>query len=316
MSATTINWVLTHEPIALFEEAARRFQQIVHDESDGELEVNVMTPTELGEGVRVPPLEVAKQVARGELQMSQTYTVALGKLHERLWVLDLPFLFESHEHAAGVLDGAIGRELLDGLLPHGLRGLAFTYSGGYRIISSTGAPIRTVEDFAGLDVRTSDNPVVVELMKELGARPHPAPLQAIPSLTEAGTIQAAESTWPRYWDMEHYRAQSVVNETSHSLFLTALVINDEFFRGLPERLQQVLARAALTVAALERDKSVRDGAEARRAHEAAGGTVHTMSAAETERLARIAQAVHAKFGPVFGEDLVARIRSAAWSATG
>ena len=66
--------------------------------------------------------------------MSQTYSTVLGKLYNRLWALDLPFLFRSHQHAAAVLDGPIGSELLAGLVPSGLRGLSFTPIGGYRII--------------------------------------------------------------------------------------------------------------------------------------------------------------------------------------
>ncbi len=306
-SRYVINWVLTHEPIALFEEAAREFQEIVAKQSGGRMEVRVMTPTEYGNGQRVSPLEVAKQVASGELQMSQTYTVALGKLHPRLWALDLPFLFRSHDHASEVLDGDIGRELLSGLRPHGIRGLAFTYSGGYRIISSTERELERCADLTGLRVRTSDNPVVQSYMRALGATPVPAPLYEIPRLTEAGEIDAAESTWPRYWDMGHHQYQRIVNETAHSLFLTALVVNDEFYNGLPEDLQRVLCTAALQIARFERDKSVRDGETSRLQHLAQQGRVTNMPLAETARMEAAAESVWQEFAPSFGQDLLDRI---------
>ncbi|MEM6991310.1 MAG: TRAP transporter substrate-binding protein DctP, partial [Myxococcota bacterium] len=170
-----IRWVLTHDPIALFEEAARRFQGLVSEGSGGEIEVEVLTPTEYGGGTRVAAPEVMRKVVDGELEMSQTYTTVLGKLYDRMWALDLPFLFGSHEHAARVLDGPIGRELLDGLVPHKVRGLAFTYSGGYRILSSTGKALQTIDDLRGVHMRTAQNPVVTALFESLGAHPHPAP---------------------------------------------------------------------------------------------------------------------------------------------
>jgi TRAP-type C4-dicarboxylate transport system substrate-binding protein len=315
MSRYRIHWVLTHDPIALFEEAARRFQSLVHERSNGEIEVRVSTPTEYGNGTRVPADEVMRKVVSGELEMSQTYTTTLGRLAERLWALDLPFLFHSHEHAARVIDGRIGRELLDELEPHGLHGLAFTYSGGYRIVSSTGAAIRRIEDFAGLRVRTAENPVVTALFESLGAHPVPAPLPSIPALTEAGKIEAAESTWPRYWDMGHHAVQAVVNETSHSLFLTALTVNARFFASLPEHLKEVLSGAARETAYLERDKSVRDGLECRKACLEAGGVVHTLSRAESQRFERAAKPIHERFRPVFGNELLDRIQSAAFSAS-
>lgn len=305
----TIRWVLTHDPIALFEEAARHFAKLVHEESRGRMEVVVFTPKGYGEGRWVPPAEVMRKVAAGELEMSQTYSSVLGKLHRRLWALDLPFLFRSHEHAAAVLDGRLGAELLEGLVPNGLRGLAFTYSGGYRIVSSTDREIHSIEDFQGLRIRTADNPVVTSLFKSVGAAPYPAPLQDIPALTEQGLIDAAESTWPRYWDMGHYRAQPIVNDTSHSLFLTALVINDTFFRSLPRFCQEVLQHAALEVARAERAKSVGDGLKAQEAMQRQDGTIISWSTGARARFAEVAADIYERFTPEFGSGLIEGIRS-------
>jgi len=316
MSRTTIRWVLTHDPIALFEDAARRFEELVTEGSDGEICVEVLTPTEYGGGTRVSPAQVMDEVVSGKLQMSQTYTTVLGRLHDPMWALDLPYLFRSHEHAARVLDGPIGRELLDGLSPHGLHGLAFTYSGGYRIISSTGRPIRSIDDLRGVHMRTAQNPVVTALFEELGAHPHPAPLQSIPAMTQDGVIEAAESTWPRYWDLGHHRVQSVVNETSHSLFLTSLMINEAFFQQLPERLQVVLQDAALATARHERDKSVQDGLRSRGECLEHGGEVFTMPESESQRFEAVAETIRERFADRFGRELLARISAEAYSAAG
>lgn len=311
MSRTTIRWVLTHDPIALFEDAARRFAGLVDAGSGGELAVEVMTPKEYGKGAHVSATEVMRQVASGELEMSQTYTTVLGRLCDRMWALDLPFLFDSHEHASRALDGAIGRELLDGLRPHGLHGMAFTYSGGYRVISSTRRAIRSIDDLRGVHLRVAENPVVVAMFESLGAHPHPAPLSSIPALTGDGLVEAAETTWPRYWDMGHHRVQPVVNETGHSLFLTALCMNAAFHASLPPHLQDVLRDAALDTARHERDKSVRDGLSARLRWRAEGGVVNAMSVAQTQRWQDHAQAIHARFEPRFGAGLLDRIRAAA-----
>ena len=50
-------------------------------------------------------------------------------------VLDLPMIFDSHEHAARVLDGRVGERLKEELHKDSdgrLRALGFTYSGGVR----------------------------------------------------------------------------------------------------------------------------------------------------------------------------------------
>jgi len=311
-----ISWVLTHEPIALFEEAARHFQSQVQEASKGALRVEILTPSDYGQlrqgrAHRATPAEVIEDVIAGRLQMSQSYTSALGATHDRLWALELPFLFEDHQHAARVLDGDIGRELLDGLLPHGLRGLAFTYSGGYRIISSTGRRIQRLEDFHGLRVRCAQNPVAQALFKRLGATAHPAPLQAIPELTERNQIDAAESTWPRYRDMGHHLVQPAVNDTAHSLFLTTLVINEQFFQSLHPSHRHILQAAALDTARLERDRSVRDGEHARQLHLAEGQPVTELDLAERLRMMDLVLPLHDEFAPRFGQSLIDRIKARA-----
>ena len=303
-------WVLTHEPIALFEQAARRFSEIIWEESGGRMAVDILTPSEYGAGRRISSLDVARRVASGEVQMSQSYTTVLGKLWDRLWALDLPFLFESHEHATRVLDGAIGKELLTGLLPAGLRGLAFTYSGGYRVIATTGREVHGIDDLQGLELRTSDNPVVTTLFSALGAHVHPAPLYMIPELTASGQIEAGESTWPRYWDMGHHSCQPVVSETGHSLFLTALVVNEVWYKGLPTDLQALLQSASLRVAKQERDKSIHDADRAREACLAGGGKVITPSSEELARFRSATRFVYDEFAPRFGAELIERIQLA------
>ncbi len=313
---TVIRWVLTHEPIALFEEAARHFRRHVEEASQGTLRVEILTPSDYGQQRhghphRATAAEVIQDVIAGRLQMSQSYASALGAVHDRLWALELPFLFEDHQHAAQVLDGAIGHELLDGLLPHGLRGLAFTYSGGYRIISSTGKGIHRLEDLAGLRVRCAQNPVAQALLQRLGATPVPAPLQAIPELTRDGQIDAAESTWPRYRDMGHHVLQPTVNDTAHSLFLTALVVNRDFFQRLSPAHQRILSAAALDTAAMERSRSVHDGELARKQHLSEGHPVAELTLAERRRLMALALPLHEEFAPRFGKALIDRIKATA-----
>ena len=50
----------------------------------------------------------------------------------------MPFLFENHEHATRVLEGEVGEFLLDKITAKGnVRGMAFTYSGGFRNVLSS-----------------------------------------------------------------------------------------------------------------------------------------------------------------------------------
>jgi len=71
---------------------------------------------------------------QGKIEMSQMYTTWLAEKYEHdLLALDMPFIFEDHAHATRVLEGEVGETLLNKITESSnTRGLAFTYSGGFR----------------------------------------------------------------------------------------------------------------------------------------------------------------------------------------
>jgi len=310
-AALRLRWVLAHEPVSVFETAARRFGDIIRQGSGGGIEVDVISATQFNQGKRMSPAEVIAKVASGEIEMCQTYTTALAQLHEPLRLLDLPFLFKSHEHSASVLDGPIGEKLMSGLLPRGLRGLSFTYSGGYRVLSSAGAEIHGLKDLKGLRVRCMESPVATHLFESWGAIPVPAPLHETVDLARAGKIDAAETTYPRYWDQKQPEVHRVVNETHHSLLLTMMVVNEKYFQGLSPANREMVRRAAGEAAKIERATSISEGEQVRKRCPENGIKIVELQASEKRAFETSAKPVVERFAPVFGESLIRSIRDAA-----
>jgi TRAP-type C4-dicarboxylate transport system substrate-binding protein len=307
-----IRWVLAHEPSGVFEQAAKDFAATVAQESKGDIEVQIVTAKDfgkdIGKGEAVMPDEAAHAVASGRVEMTQTYTTSLGKYSRDLWVLDLPYLFRDHAQAAKVFEGDIGRQLLAGLAPKHMHGLAFTYSGGYRILPTTSREIHRPEDVKGLRVRTSNSPVAQATIRALGGEPVPAWIDQTVPMAKAGKIDAGETTLARFADGRQDEGLPVINDTQHSLFLTAVLINDKFFNSLPKADQAAVQRAATAMARRERQESV-DACEAERiAALAKGEKVITLTADEKARFVAALQPVYAEFAPTFG-DLVPRIQN-------
>ena len=109
--------------------------------------------------------------------------------------------------------------------------------------------------------------------------------------------------------MGHAEVQTVVNESSHSLFLTSLLVNEAFYQSLSEEHQQVLHAASLEVARAERAKSIADANKAREEFLAGGGRLVRMSDAEIDRLRALAAPIWQQFEPMFGADLIRAIRN-------
>lgn len=308
----TIRWVLAHEPVTLFLRAATHFAQEVEKESQGKLKVEVLTVQEYSRKYangKMLSADVVESVQSGSIQMSQTYTRALGRLSRDMYVLDMPFLFRDHQHAANVLEGATGQRLLASLETSKLKGLAFTYSGGYRILPSE-KPIRTIGDFKGLKVRTSNSPVALDTFAAVGAIPIPGEIEDVGVKKKAGRIAAAESTYARFFPLRQDAFSRVVNETNHSLFLTSVIINQEFFNGLTPELQALIRKAALSAARLERAESIVDGEKTREQCKKEGIQIAKLSDVEIQKFKKATEPVYKKYEDYFTPGLIKEISSA------
>jgi TRAP-type transport system periplasmic protein len=313
MSKKHVKWVLAHEPIELFIRAAKVFAAEVNARAPEQLEIEVMTMSEYSQkyngGVLVTKHELVDLLDSGKIEMSQTYTITLGKINKDFFALDLPFLFKDHDHASRVFEGDIGAGLLDSLQEtKKIKGLAFTYSGGFRIIPGN-EPVARIEDLRGIKVRTSHSPVAIETFRTLGADVVPMELEELSENLGSANVAVGESTYPRVYALGHDKVSKVINHTEHSLFLTSILIGTDFWNTLSADLQAVVAESAKVAARYERVISIDDVAKTQARAEADGIEVIKMSKEEQARFAAETKVVYDKFQDYFTAGLVQSIQS-------
>ena len=308
----TIRWVIAHEPIDLFLRAANRFSKQVKEQTNGAIDIEVLSLTDYAKkynnGKKVTKHDLLQLMEDGTVEMSQMYTTWLGHYNKDMFVLDLPFLFRDHEHADRVLEGEIGEYLLEGLEQNSaVRGLAFTYSGGFRIVPSQ-QEYATVDAFKGAKIRTARSPVAVDTFLAVGATPiDTVELEEMNEAARAGIIDAGESTFVRVIPLEQDKSFAYVNDTAHSLFLTSIIVANGFWDTLDLATQEIMKDAALNAARIERRESVVDVASVK---ETLGDRVVEMSADETAKFKTATEVVYTKYTDYFSNDLINKIKSA------
>lgn len=304
-----IKWILAHEPARVFEKAAQEFAQRIEKKSNGEIAVQIIhTGTDSKyKGTNVKT--AFDLVQSGELQMSQTYSTFLGNYHKDMWILDLPFLFKSHEHASKVLDGTIGKQILAGLEKSNIHGLAFTYSGGFRIIPTQNKPLDSIAAFAGQKIGVAaDSPVAQAYLRQL---------KAVPVMVNDVVVSGSDSsdgfetTYARLNNVNAVKMK-YLNETEHTLFLTSILINKEFYNKLPSKLQKLVNETAIEVANLERAESIKDNLNSRKDFvEKQKMQVVTMDASEAKKMKEAADPVYKAFSKVLDQKIVKQIQASA-----
>jgi len=311
---TKIRWVIAHEPLSLFIRAAKDFEREVNAQQHKQkIEIEIMTTSEYSDrynsGVEVTKHDLMSLMDAGKIEMSQMYTTWLAEKYSNdMHVLDMPFLFTNHDHATRVLEGPIGEQLLHSIKDKSnIRGLAFTYSGGFRCIPSN-KKIRTLADFVGTPIRSNKNPMAIETFKAIGATPVAMELEEINAGVEAGVIVGGESAYPRIYPLQQHEVSTAVIDTQHSLFLTSIIITDSFWNSLDSEIQEIIKIAAVKAGRAERVESIRDGDEAIAKLQSEGKEVIKLSESDQAEFKRKTDVVYDKFKDFFSPGLVHNIK--------
>jgi TRAP-type C4-dicarboxylate transport system substrate-binding protein len=308
-----LTWVLAHEPYDLFLRAAEAFSKEVSEKTQGAFEIEVLGLSEYNAKYNeqvtdryslLDELESGKKI-----QLSQMYTTTLAQLSEDMYVLDLPFIFADHDHAARVLDGKIGQELFATLAEKSnVQGLAFTYSGGFRIVPTTEV-VAHLEDLRGLRIRTG-SPVAKDTFEAIGAEPVAMTIEDLANGLAEGTVTAGESTYPRIYGMNQAEVAKGIIHTEHSLFLTSLIINKALWNSLDTATQQIFADAALSAAHIERKESIEDIYVTQARAKEEGIRVVELSADDVAKFKSATAPVTAKYAEKLSAGLVSRVQNA------
>jgi TRAP-type C4-dicarboxylate transport system substrate-binding protein len=188
----------------------------------------------------------------GKFEMTQTQiNIVANHVYENLSAIDLPFLFRDHDHVSKVLDGEIGDRLCEEMSEAtGVKGLGYTYSGGYRIVGST-EEIRSLDELSEKKFITFTSPSS-KLFGMAGVNHIGRP--AI-TATDIGDMNeeggAIETTYLRF------EGKNVL-KTNHSIFMTQILTSNDFFDTLTPEQQEAFKIAAKNVAKIERIWSVED----------------------------------------------------------
>lgn len=227
---------------------AQEFARLVEEGTGGDVVIKVYGGGQLGKGER----ELLEGLQLGTIDLAVTATGPVSNFNEDMGVVDLPFLFTSNEQVDKVLDGPIGRSLLDGLEKADIKGLAF-FENGFRNFTDSKRPLTKPEDFQGLKFRTMENPVHLASVRQLGAQAVPMSWGEVYTSLQTGVIDGQENPVAIIYAFKLSEVQKYLSMTGHFYSPAPLSMSLKKFKALKPEYQQVVLDAALQAAAYERN---------------------------------------------------------------
>ena len=201
--------------------------------------------------------EMVESVQIGTLDCTITSTGPVGNFVAEVRNLDVPFLFRDTAHARGVLDSAIGQELLGRFTPRGLVGVVWMEN-GFRHLTNSRREVNTPADVRGLKVRTMENQVHMRAFTTLGALPTPMAFSELVPALQQGTVDGQENPIPVIVANNLNQVQRFLTLTGHVYSPAIMICNPAALARLNDDDRAAFTAAATAAAAANRARVTSD----------------------------------------------------------
>jgi tripartite ATP-independent transporter DctP family solute receptor len=227
--------------------------------SDGRLVIKTYPTSQLG-GER----ELLELVQIGTVGITKVSGAALENIVPAARVFSLPYLFRDEDHYRKVVDGEIGREILDAGSEYRLKGIAY-YDAGFRSFYTINRPIMTPDDLRGLKIRVQPSVMAINLIRAYGGSATPLAYGELYTAFQGGIVDGAENNPPSFFSSRHYEVTNYYIINEHTAVPDFLVMNTALWESLTGQEQQWLQQAVDQSVAYQRvlwDKSVQESMDA------------------------------------------------------
>ncbi len=214
--------------------AAEFFAANVNERSEGRLDVTVFPGEQLGSGK-----DVNEMIRQGANVMNLTDPGYLSDYVPDVGILNGPYLLADYREFEKILNsewlGEIDRQLQEA----GIRVVSYNNLFGARHMLAD-VPIRTPDDIQGMTVRVPPNQMWLATFEAMGARPTVVQWSEVYNALAQNVVAAVEAPLGSLWGSRLHEVKSTMSTTGHFTAWINLIMSEDFFRSLPEDLQDII----------------------------------------------------------------------------
>lgn len=306
----TIRLSHSSSPTSTWEEGAKKWAELAAEASDGRIEITPYASGQLTGGSQETEMSMLQS---GDIQATMTSPLWYTALIPSMTAFQMPFMIEDEEAADRILDGDVGKEMLDSLSDQNIIGLAYGEN-GFRQITNNKHEIKTPDDMKGLKIRIPGIRLYTSIYTILGADPTVMTWGEAVTGMQQGTIDGQENPIVgmiipnRVYDVQKY-----ITLWNYSYDPIILGVNKDFFEALDSEDQDILRTTAIEAMKHQRDRnrSEIDGKDPVDYIENEGMVVTRLTDEEKKKFEELLEPVYEEFAPIIGEELLDRFLEAA-----
>jgi tripartite ATP-independent transporter DctP family solute receptor len=225
------------DPAHPYSRGADYFAELINKKSNGKIVVKNYHSSQLGD-----QKTLIEGLMYGTIDMALVGTAALGQFQPQISLFDMPFLFESLDHAYKALD-TIGMDLGKPLEGKGIKLLGYMEN-GVRHMTNNVRPIKTPEDLKGLKIRVQTNKIHVAMIKAMGGSPTPMALGELYTAMQQGAVDGQENPAAHIYTQRYYEVQKYASRTAHVYSPEPVLISMAKWNQFPQKVKDLFLECA------------------------------------------------------------------------
>ena len=194
----------------------------------------------------------------------------LAPFSPTLSVLTLPYIVRNADEARTLVQGEIGRELVDNTVRDAqVRIVGWAFS-GFRVLTNSRKPVTNPEDLSGMVIRVPKNEVMIETYQAWGINPSPLAWSETFTALQQKVVDGQDNPFITVAAMKFDEVQKYITPIRYLFSLEPLVISEEVFQHQTPAMQDAILAAGREATAHSYDYLQRTECEVRQQLQAKG----------------------------------------------
>lgn len=214
--------------------------------------------------------DMLSQVRAGALDFFTITPAFLTGLVPSTGISSLGFAYKDSQTAWAAVDGEVGQVVRNSAASANIHIFENFWDFGWRQVSSSTKPIRTVEDLRNFKLRVAAAPLYFSMFQSLGTSPVTTTLAEVYTGLQTKLIEGQENPIGLIYLMKFYEVQKYITLTNHIWDPFVVTTNRRAFNALPADLQRIISHHINEAALKEREDYRQIEANARAKMEVAG----------------------------------------------
>ncbi|WP_417660318.1 TRAP transporter substrate-binding protein [Pseudomonas sp.] len=219
-------------------ELGLKFAQELKTRTDGKDDAKLFLNGQLGSEE-----DTVSNAAMGTLDFSILAINNVTPFSPSVGILTMPYMIQSLDDAVALTQSDIGKTLIDNTVRDaGVRIIGWAYS-GFRVLTNSKKPVKTVEDLAGLQIRVPKNEIMIDTYRAWGINPTPMAWSETFTGLQLKVVDGQDNPYLTVNAMKFDEVQKYVTNLRYLFSIEPLIVSESMFQEQSPEMQQIILDA-------------------------------------------------------------------------